>query len=223
MLTSKRDVLKLDSMSKSKMRKSPFEAVPKRNKVPSAFQREGTIQTSDDDFYLEIDSAFVSKKTKSKKLSTFGAVVKNSVVRVHQRLRRSKEYEPFFLSDENMGIDQCSESVLHQSFLTPKERGRHRREFREELAKGYESMCIAVWGIAEGGSNPDNIFVWRVPVIRRSSVHGGKIHFVKFISKLKLNILTNTSRGNCESYPRMQECCSQAHIKRDCSAFQPHY
>ena len=187
-LTSKRDALKSDSTSKSNKRKSPFEAVPKQTKVPSAFQQKGTIQTSDDDFYLEIDSAFVSKKTKAKKLSTFGAVVRNSVVRVFQRLSRCNEYEPLYLTNENMGIDQYSESVLHQSFLTPEERARHRREFREELAKGYEIMCIAVWGIAEGGSNPDSLFVWRVPAIQRSSEHGGKNHCVKFISKLKLNI-----------------------------------
>mmetsp|Transcript_30445 Transcript_30445/g.69473 ORF Transcript_30445/g.69473 Transcript_30445/m.69473 type:complete len:957 (+) Transcript_30445:1194-4064(+) len=73
-----------------------------------------------------------------------------------------------------MGIDTYAERVLGDGFLSPEERKRYRCQFRDELAKGHESMCITVWGTSTSGYGQlaDTIFVWRVPVVP-GSTHGG--------------------------------------------------
>lgn len=83
-------------------------------------------------------------------------------------------YEPLFLSDEEMGIEHYSEIVMGDAFISPVERKKYRALFREELAKGFEDMCISVWGTSSGGhGQADAIFLWRVPVIQ-DATHGGK-------------------------------------------------
>ena len=62
-LKSKRDILKKDSSSKK--RKRPFNAPPPKTRVPEVFHRKSTIQTSDNAFYVEVDSSFTGPKKKT--------------------------------------------------------------------------------------------------------------------------------------------------------------
>lgn len=174
-LSLKNDELKKDANSKK--RSCPFEDAPAtaKPKVSSAFKKKNAVLSSNGEFIIQIDSTLAKKgKKKTRSLSTFGLAVRSSVANVYQKLSRTDCYKPLFLSDEEMGIDTYAERVLGDGFLSPEERKRYRCQFRDELAKGHESMCITVWGTSTSGYGQlaDTIFVWRVPVVP-GSTHGG--------------------------------------------------
>ena len=174
-LKLKRDTLKKDSSSKKRM--SPFDAASTAKKrVPAPFRRKNTVETSGDAFYVEVDSSFNGPRKKTKRLTPFVACARQSVVKVFDKLREMDEYEPLCLNDDIMRIDHFTETRLNQTCMSSRDRASYRVEFRGELMKGHDKMCIAVWGLSKGGyDNPDIIYVWRIPVIPGSS-HGGKYH-----------------------------------------------
>jgi len=172
-LCDKRD--KLEINLKAKMPAASLNAPKKNKKVPVAFSTRNTVQLSEDSFYTEVDNVLMKKK-KTKTLSPFTQCVKESVSGLMNKLRRTRDYEPIFVTDEDMKIDEYAEVVCNKPFLTPLDRARFRKLFRDELAKGEGGICFAVWGQMMGGSDPDNLFVWKIPTVQQRD-HAGRFSF----------------------------------------------
>lgn len=176
-LCDKRDALEADLASKKPAAVTPCSS--KKKKVPIAFGNKNTVQLTDNTFYTEIDKGLLPRRQKKKAKSTspFRQCVKESVSSLLNKLRRTSDYKPMFVTDEDMAIDEYAEVICQKPFLAPQDRARFRALFRDELSKGADGMCIAVWGQMKGGTDPDNLFVWKFPTVQPKD-HAGTFSFL---------------------------------------------
>jgi len=145
----------------------------KKDPVLSAFKNSlKVVKLSEDEFHTDIDSAFRKKRT-GRPQGTFGKAVNASVQQVCKTLRSREDYNPLFLTDEDMAIDQFSE-YIGDRFLTSVERAAYREKFRELLAREVEGVCIHIYGSKRYGLNPDCIYVWKVPAVH-GNMHAGMV------------------------------------------------
>ena len=70
-----------------------------------------TVKLSDDEFHYAHDSAFNKTKKAPGRASKFATCVKIAVDNTVAKLRSGGDYEPFFLTDEAMGIDNFSLAI----------------------------------------------------------------------------------------------------------------
>ena len=137
----------------------------KGREVVAAFKNSlSLVRLSDNEFHVQIDSAFSKKKKKSPgRVSQFSACIKLAVDELVKGARATEDYDPIHLTDKAMSIDKFGEAV--GELLTPTERARYRAAFYEELKGSAKNICLHVFGQLNSGSNPNIIFVWKVPAI----------------------------------------------------------
>ena len=88
-------------------------------------------------------------------------------------LRRKKDYDPLFLTNKEMSLDKYG-VICGQSCLSGSTRRTFRARFKDETKKGAKGICFHVFGRMIDGTNPDCIFVWKVPSIHPQD-HAGQI------------------------------------------------
>ena len=138
------------------------------------------VTVDEGEFWAEIDPA--RKQRKKVKRTAFSTCVDTSVKDVLRMLRRRDDYDPYFLTDDNMGINRFADAC-QQPFINSQARAQYRAKFRKELEKGAEGICVQVFGKQREGALPDCIFVWKVPAVH-GALHVGKSH--QAIAKARL-------------------------------------
>ena len=130
----------------AKARSSFFPKSLNENRVPAAFKKlQGTVKLSDAEFHTSVDSAFRRKMKAPGRPSPFSVCINISVKAAVNNLRTLECYEPYFLTDEAMGIDRFAESA-DEPFLSTQSRATYRERFRKAMALGIDKMCIHFYG-----------------------------------------------------------------------------
>ena len=147
----------------------------KEKTAPAAFKDLlKTVMISGTEFHSAVDSAFKPKKKAGGRPSQFSVLVKTASDNLLKKLRGMPDYEPLFITDEEMCIDKFGEAI-NEPFLSSQTRAIYREKFRKELSGGVEKMCIHFYGkMYGGGENPDCIFIWKVPAVHGPQ-HDGKV------------------------------------------------
>ena len=101
-------------------KKALLDLTSKPRDVNTAFKNSlQTVKIADDEFHSKVDPAFRVKKRGigGHKPGKFALRVRAAVDHIIDDLRGSNDYNPLFLTDEEMGIDKYSED-LDENFLT---------------------------------------------------------------------------------------------------------
>ena len=139
-----------------------------------AFEKTlNSVQIDDDEFHAVIDSAKRPSRPKGK-LGGFAGCVVASVRKVIDDLHHKEYFDPIFLTDGAMGLDNYAE-VVGVDVLDSADRAHWRSKFRKELSYGNDSLTIHVYGrMNHGTKNPASLFVWKVPKIHDVQ-HSGRV------------------------------------------------
>ena len=142
------------------------KSTQKEKDVPTKFKEFiATMKVSRYEFHSKVDPAFRNSNSKRRgRPVVFAACVKALVAKVSEKLRGKPEYDPFFLMDEEMGIDKHEEAVS-DICLAPKTRAMHREIFQREASLGVEKIHIHFFGKMYDGNNPDYVFIWKMPAV----------------------------------------------------------
>ncbi|KAL7547981.1 hypothetical protein ACHAWF_011257 [Thalassiosira exigua] len=155
-----------------KLRLDPSAKKKSRGIITSFKNRLNVVEVAVDEFHACIDSAFRPSRPRGLK-GKFAICVKAAVDNVFSILRGKEDYQPFFLTDEAMGIEKFA-AADGNSFLTPLNRAKFRSQFRNELVYGIECMKVHVFGKLNSGTDPDCLFLWKVPVSEGAD-HVGRV------------------------------------------------
>ena len=101
-------------------KKTLLDLTSKPRDVNAAFKNPlQTVKIADDEFHSKVDPAFRVKKRGigGHKPGKFALRVRAAVDHIIDNLRGRNDYNPLFLTDEEMGIDKYSED-LDENFLT---------------------------------------------------------------------------------------------------------
>ena len=149
-------------------KKALLDLTSKPRDVNAAFKNSlQTVNIADDEFHSKVDPAFRVKKRGigGRNPGKFSLGVRAAVDHIIDNLRGRNDYNPLFLTDEEMGIDKYSED-LGENFLASAGRAQYRDRFWKELKARVERICIHVFGKDNVSNEPDCIFVWKVPAIQ---------------------------------------------------------
>ena len=127
--------------------------------------KQSKLQMMNSTLKLILHSGQKKKGIGGHKPGKFALRVRAAVDHIIDNLRGRNDYNPLFLTDEEMGIDKYSED-LDENFLISAGRAQYRDRFWKELKARVERMCIHVFGKDNASNEPDCIFVWKVPAIQ---------------------------------------------------------
>ena len=153
------------------------KSTQKEKDVPTTFKGLiATVKDSDDEFHSKVDPAHRdnNRKRRGGRTGVFGTCVKALVTKLTEKLRAMLDYDPLFLTDEEMGIDKNGEAI-GDLCLTSQTQARYRESFRRELSAGIDKICIHFFGKMYDGINPDCVFIWKVPAVQGPHHDEGKV------------------------------------------------
>jgi len=139
------------------------ESASKKNAVTTAFKNAlRTVPLSDKEFHSEIDHPFTKKMSSRGRPGDFQKCVNAAVANVISQIKGRKFYDPMFLTDNAMNIEEFGKAC-NTVCLDSQKRSTFREAFRKKLAEGEAGLKFHIYGKVNAGQNPDYIFVWKVP------------------------------------------------------------
>jgi hypothetical protein len=164
LLTRHKDKLSINLHAKDQAALNP--APTAESTVSAAFKDSlKTVPLSRNEFHTIVDYPFSIKASKKKgKLGPLQTCVNLAVANVISQIKGRKYYDPMFLTDSAMNIEQYGLAVKEE-FLDSRKRAEFRSAFRKKLAEGENKLLFHIYGKVNSGKDPDCIFAWKVPFV----------------------------------------------------------
>ena len=126
------------------------ESASKKNAVTTAFKNAlRTVPLSDKEFHSEIDHPFTKKMSSRGRPGDFQKCVNAAVANVISQIKGRKFYDPMFLTDNAMNIEEFGKAC-NTVCLDSQKRSTFREAFRKKLAEGEAGLKFHIYGKVNG-------------------------------------------------------------------------